>query len=164
VDLNVGAQPDDVKIEDLDKDGNLDLVVGNFGTPGNYKTGSISILLQDSANPGVFLPADNYNFSCRAKDISLGDLNDDGFLDIAVASACPGCRITILFQDITTIGTFLPATHYSCAFSAWSIAVGDLNNDNFNDLIVSDDDVATQLQDPAAPGTFLGRTTIYDPD
>ena len=164
MDLDVGAQPTDVRIEDLDKDGSRDIVVGNFGTPGNYKTGSISILLQDSANPGEFLPADNYNFSCRANEISLGDLNDDGFLDIAVASGGRNCFITILFQDISSIGTFLPATKYSGGDDPWSVAIGDMNEDNFNDLVVSEDVVVIRWQDPAAPGTFLGRTTIYDPN
>jgi hypothetical protein len=166
VDLDVGAQPTDVKIEDLDKDGNLDLVVGNFGPPDNYKQGSVSVLLQDSNNAGQFLPADNYNFSCRVHEISLGDLNDDGFLDIAVASGCKDCNITILFQDIANIGTFLPAVKYSCKgySDPWSIAVGDLNNDNLNDLIISEDGVVIRFQDASSPGTFSERIKIYDPD
>jgi hypothetical protein len=161
--LTAGNNPRDVKIGDLDKDGSLDLVIGNVGS-NDWWDGSISILLQDSANPGEFLPADNYNFSCDVFEISLGDLNDDGFLDIAVANSCPDDRIAILFQDISSIGTFLPATKYSCGNSPWSIASGDMNDDNFNDFIVSANGVLMRLQDPATPGTFLGCTLIYDPN
>ena len=94
--LDVDDQPTDVKIEDLDKDGRLDLVVGNFGPPDDFKKGSVSVLLQDPMIAGTFLPAVNYSFNCRANEISLGDLNDNGFFDIAIASDCEDCKITIL--------------------------------------------------------------------
>ena len=164
--LDVGDQPTDVKIEDLDKDGRLDLVVGNFGPPDDFKKGSVSVLLQDAINAGQFLPAVNYSFKCRAKEISLGDLNDNGFLDIAIASGCEDCEITILFQDITNIGTFLSPVKYSCKgfLDPYSIAIGDMNNDNFNDLIISEDSFVIRFQDSASPGNFLGRTKIYDPN
>jgi hypothetical protein len=166
MDLAVGAQPTDVKIEDLDKDGRLDIIVGNFGPTDNFKNGSVSVLLQDPINAGQFLPAVNYSFNCRAHKISLGDLNDDGYLDIAVASWCEDCEITILFQDITNIGRFLAPVKYSCKghVDPWSIAIGDMNNDNFNDLIISEDGFVIRFQEPASPGNFLGRTKIYDPD
>ncbi len=165
MDLGVGSQPTDVKIEDLDKDGKLDLVVGNFGPPDNFKKGSVSVLLQDAINAGQFLPAVSYSFNCRAPEISLGDLNDNGFLDIAIASGCEDCKITILFQDITNIGTFLSPVKYSCkGMDPWSIATGDMNNDNFNDLIISENSFVIRFQDSASPGNFLGRTKIYDPN
>lgn len=161
--LDVGVEPTDVKIADLDKDGRLDLIVGH-----DYEHGGVSVSLQDDMNAGQFLPADNYNFACSANGISLGDLNDDGFLDIAVASWCysDDCEIAILFQDMTNAGSFLPAVKYSCDDYSIpsSIAVGDVNNDNFNDLIVLEDGVVIRLQNASAPGTFLGRTKIYDPD
>ena len=165
--IDVDAQPTDVKIEDLDKDGRLDLVVGNYGPPDDYKKGSVSVLLQDPITAGNFLPVVRYSFNCRAKEISLGDLNDNGFFDIAIASGCKECKITILFQDITNIGTFLSPVKYSCEDDyddPWSIAIGDMNNDNFNDLIISEDGFVIRFQDSASPGNFLGRTKIYNPD
>ena len=164
MDRVVGSQATDVKIGDLDKDGNSDLVVGIFGPPDNFKKGSVSVLLQDPINVGQFLPTVNYSFNCRASEISLADLNDDGFLDIAVASGCEKCKVTILFQDISNIGTFLPAVKYSCkGYDPWSIATGDMNNDNFNDLIISEDGFVIRYQDSSSPGSFLERTKIYDP-
>ena len=113
------------------------------------------------------MPAVSYKFGCRADEFSLGDLNNDGLLDIAVASECGKCKIAVLLQDISNIGTFLPAKTYSCKpkdSDPWSIAIDDINNDNFNDLIVLEDGVVIRLQDPTNPGTFLGRINVYNPD
>lgn len=159
--LDAGTSPTDVKIGDLDKDGSNDLVIGNWGTPGDLTKGSVSVLLQNSIMPGEFFPADNYNFSCRAAEINLGDLNDDGFLDIAVASWCQDEKITILFQDNANIGKFSRAVKYSCGSDPWSVAVSDLNNDNLNDLIISENSLVIRFQDPVSPGYFLARTKIY---
>ena len=93
-------------------------------------------------------------------------LQKDGFFDIAIASGCEDCEITILFQDITNIGTFLSSVKYSCKgfLGPNSIAIGDMNSDNFNDLIISEDAFVIRFQDSASPGSFLGRTKIYDPN
>jgi hypothetical protein len=162
--LGAGKKSTDVKIGDLDKDGYQDIVVGNWDPSDNLTQGGISVLLQDSDNPGEFFSADDYDFICGARKISLGDLNDDGFLDIAVASRCSDCKITILFQDITNIGTFLSATRYSCkGDDPWDIAIGDMNSDTFNDLIISEATFVIRYQDSTSPGNFLERTELYDP-
>jgi hypothetical protein len=166
--LSAGKNPDGVKIGDLDNDGKPDLVIGKWVTYENISKGALYVLLQDTENPGEFLPAVSYKFGCEANEFSLGDLNDDGLLDIAVASECGKCKIAVLLQDISNVGTFLPAKTYSCKpkdSDPWSIAIGDINNDTFNDLIVSEDDgVLIRLQDPTNPGTFLGRINVYNPD
>jgi hypothetical protein len=167
--LNAGNAPVDVKIGDLDKDGSPDLVVGNDNSD-DGSPGGVAVLLQDAINPGEFYSAVYYSLGCRAKEVSLGDLNNDGLLDVAIASWCNGCSIIIFFQDISNIGTFLPAIDYSCeksafiGWGAWSIAVGDLNDDNFNEFIASEFGMVMRLQDPTAPGTFSSRITVYNPN
>jgi len=154
----------DVKIDDLDQDGKLDLVVANSGASGAANTGSVSVLLQDPINAGQYLPAVNYAIGCSAKALSLGDLNNDGFLDVAIASWCQSEAITILFHDNTNIGTFLLPVKYSTELNPWKVEIGDMNNDNFNDLIISEEDLVIRYQNSTSPGNFFGRTVVYDPD
>lgn len=166
--LNAGAEPTRVKIGDLDKDGCSDLLVAN-GPSGGSSPGGVSVLLQDAANPGEFFAAVDYSLGCGPQEISLEDLNNDGLLDVAVASWCHGCRIIILLQDISNVGTYLPAILYPCqqsefGFGAWSIAAGDVNDDGCNDLVVSENGIVIRLQDPAVPGTFSDRITVYKPN
>ncbi|MGD2185720.1 MAG: VCBS repeat-containing protein [Desulfobacterales bacterium] len=164
VNLSTGFRPLAVKIGDIDKDGRPDLVVGNENAANVYDEGTVSILLQDMINPGDFLAAVNYAVAFKASEISLGDLSDDGLLDIAVVGSFDS--VDILLQDLTNIGTFLSAKNYAFpGTSPWSVAIGDVNADTLNDLIVSgwSSGVAVRYQDPSAAGTFLPIETIYNP-
>ena len=163
VNLSTGHRPLAVGIGDIDKDGRPDLVVGNENAPNAYNAGTVSILLQDRINPGDFLTADNYAVGCKAFEVSLGDLSDDGLLDIAVVGSCNG--VEVLLQDLTIIGTFLPVESYSIPGSSpWSVTIGDINADSLNDLIVTDwySGVAVRYQNPSAAGTFLQAEAIYN--
>ena len=163
VELDAGADPDDVKIGDLDNDGNPDLVVGR-GDFGGSKKGGVSILLQDPGSAGDFLPAVTYDLQCNeVREVSLGDLNDDGFLDIAVLTWCS--EIALFLQDLSAVGTFLRERVYSTVEDPWSLAIGDLNGDDLNDLVFSEEDnVVARFQDPLNPGTFSRRVIVFDLD
>jgi hypothetical protein len=93
----------DVAVGDLNGDGKPDLVVANQGRA--MTTGSVSVLLQDPARPGVFLPVVNYAGVLQPLSVAIGDLNGDGKPDIAVAD---GDIATILFQQPQAPGKFLP--------------------------------------------------------
>jgi hypothetical protein len=75
-------------VGDLNADGKPDLVVVNQAASANVGgTGSISILLQDPANPGKFFPTTDYVTGSRSTSIAIGDLNSDGKPDLGVANS-----------------------------------------------------------------------------
>lgn len=91
-----------VAVADLDGDGRLDLAVANEGLPGD--PGSVAVLLQDPANPGMFLMATRYQGYFGPCCISAGDLDGDGRLDLAVADG----GTLVRFQDPANPGYFQP--------------------------------------------------------
>ena len=93
----------DVAVADLNGDRKPDLVVANLGPA---PTGSVSVLLQDSANPGVFLSATSYSGFGQPLGVAIADFNGDGHPDIAVADATSA---TVLLQIPTAPGTFAAA-------------------------------------------------------
>jgi hypothetical protein len=92
----------DVAVDDLNGDQLPDLVVANLA-PG--ATGSVSVLLQDPAHPGTFLPATNYPALGQPLSVAIADLNGDGHKDIAIADR-PSAGV--LFQNAGSPGTFAP--------------------------------------------------------
>ena len=87
------GQSIDVAVGDLTGTGKMDLVVANL-LPVN--TGSISVLLHDTLNPGNFGAATNYAALGQPLSVVIRDLNNDARADIAVAD---GPSAGVLLQN-----------------------------------------------------------------
>jgi hypothetical protein len=148
-----------IAVWDLDGDGRVDIAVAaNAG---------IFILIQDASAPGIFLPAVGYAAGSQPISLAVGNLNGDGRPDLAVANyGSPDGSIkasaSILLQDPTDPGKFLPATDYATGVRSHSVAIGDLNSDGKADLAVANPvstdptgNISVLFQDPGNPGNFL---------
>lgn len=135
-----------IAIGDLNDDGYPDLVAAN------QLSDSISILFQNASSPGIFLSAVDFRTGRYPEQVAIGDMNGDGLNDIVAADD----RTSIILQDAGAPGTFFLST--SLNLRSNSVAIGDLNADNFLDLATtraSTGAVAVSLQDPINPGQFL---------
>ncbi|HXZ59745.1 MAG TPA: VCBS repeat-containing protein [Steroidobacteraceae bacterium] len=161
-----GAQPQAVRIADVNGDGLPDLIVANFG-PGSDGSGvaGVSVLVQDSTNPGSFLAPVTYATPAGAIDVAVGDLNGDGRPDLVVASLDPDFTggVSVLLQNAApaAAGTFTAATVYPGFGQPLSVAIADLNGDGHPDIAVADGTSATvMLQNAATPGTFANPVQV----
>ena len=148
-----------VATDDLNNDGFSD-IVAVFKGPGSYPQRSfISILLQNPNNPGSFQQSGLYAVGYWAWSIAIGDLNDDGYPDLVVANQLSD-SISILFQNASSPGIFLSAFEFQTGIYPEQAAIGDINGDGFNDIVVADDRTSIILQDSGAPGTFFLFTSL----
>ncbi|HYL03113.1 MAG TPA: VCBS repeat-containing protein [Steroidobacteraceae bacterium] len=159
-----GAQPQAVRIADVNGDGLPDLIVANLG-PGFDGIGvaGVSVLLQDPAHPGSFLAPVTYATPQGAIDVAVGDLNGDGKPDLVVASVDPDPTgsVSVLLQNPAQAGTFLTATSYAGFGQPLSVAIADLNGDGHPDIAVADGSTATVLfQVATSPGTFAAPVQV----
>ncbi|HZU98222.1 MAG TPA: VCBS repeat-containing protein, partial [Planctomycetota bacterium] len=131
----VGANPACVVVADLDHDGRPDLAVA---LDTNSK---VMIMLQDPANPGKFLPGTSYGAGAEPQFLALGDLNGDGWLDIATANPDSGtASVSILLADPAHPGAFLAPTVLTGGTTEMSVVVADLDGDGKLDVVASSRD------------------------
>jgi hypothetical protein len=159
-----GAQPQSVKVADVDGDGRPDIVVANFG-PGSDGKGSagVSVLLQDGAHPGSFLAPVTYATPGGSIDVAVGDLLGQTKMDLVVASLAPANvgSVSVLLHDPQHAGAFLPATSYGALGQPLSVVIADLNGDGHPDIAIADGPSAgVLLQNGASPGTFGAATQV----
>ena len=132
ISFSVEAGPGHVAIGDLNGDGNPDIAVALA------RPNSVAILL--GASDGLFGPPAYFTVGSipslgTAHSVTIGDLNGDGKLDLAVSLYSPDDIVAVLFG--TGTGSFGPATNYSVGY-VWSpAALGDLNGDGIADLAVA---------------------------
>lgn len=100
--------------------------------------------------------------------IAIDDLNGDGAPDIAVTrfqllgSENPN-SIVVILQDPLKPGAFQTPKSYSIGYEAWSIAIGDLNDDGLPDIVAANprsNNLSILFQDSAEPCNFLAATNL----
>jgi|GEM_PF-647275 len=145
VDLfGAGLDPSAVCAGDLDRDGDVDLVVAGLSLD------QTSVWLNDGL--GGFTPDGAYGTGSDPRGLTAGDFNGDGFLDLATADSSDH-QVSVLLNDGD--GTFAAAQSYATSQRPRDLTAADLDGDGNPDLAVAAsqyDRVSVLLND--GDGTF----------
>lgn len=138
-----GGDSSDIKIADVDNDGDLDAVFGlktGLGAGAGQRSSVYLAINDGDANFTTRKAIDN--FTIRLTQMQLADVNDDGVLDIIVGGGSYGANIyvnTILIGALT--GSTLTYTRQDLPQASGgnlltkAVAVGDINKDGFLDIV-----------------------------
>jgi hypothetical protein len=131
----VGSQPFWIASGDLNGDGYPDLVTTNTNV--NGATGTVSVLLNNKN--GTFASAATYTVGKQPYQVAIGDLNGDGYPDLAVTNYTTGGSagsVTILFGSASGTFTVSGTTLATCA-TPYGVAIGDFKHNGFPSVAVT---------------------------
>ncbi|BAQ64645.1 S-layer family protein [Geminocystis sp. NIES-3709] len=152
--LAVSFQPRSLTVGDFNEDGKLDLAVANQSGPDGLS--SVSIRLGNGS--GGFSTGTTLAVGTTPFSITVGDFNEDGNVDLAVANQGSN-DVSILLGDGT--GGFSTGTTLAVGSAPTSVTVGDFNGDGKLDLATANQtgaNVSIRLGD--GTGNFSIGTTL----
>jgi hypothetical protein len=133
VDFNTGGRTYSLSIGDFNGDGSPDVATANRGSD------TTSILINTTptgATTPTFAPKVDLNTGSFPREVSIGDINGDGSLDVAVANLYSGT--TSIFINTTPTGaltpTFAPKVDFPIDTELRSVSIGDFNGDGKLDV------------------------------
>jgi hypothetical protein len=158
--LTVGAHPSSILLNDINRDGNLDIVTTNS------RSNTISVALGDGR--GSFPSITNIPVGNNPVDIVAGDFNGNGKTDLAVVNQGSN-NVTIILGDGN--GLFVPVLNIPTGQNPASVTASDFNRDGKPDLAVANkgaagapnlaqaesdsDDIHPALANPNLPGITI---------
>ena len=135
VDFATGSSSYSVSIGDLDGDGKPDMAVANSGN----NTASV---FRNTSSSGVlsFAARVDYSAGSGPVSVSIGDIDGDGKLDLAVANNS-GNNASV-FRNTSTpgiinAGSFAAKVDFAAGGAPQSVSIGDIDGDGKQDLAVA---------------------------
>ncbi|MEM4263678.1 MAG: FG-GAP-like repeat-containing protein, partial [Candidatus Woesearchaeota archaeon] len=163
---------------DFNNDSLKDIVIGSYGddTSGNSRSGSVYVIYGGSlsGNKDLINPA-SFNILITGKSangnagwkVAAGDLNGDGIDDLVLSELEPFTgpgHVYVFFSPLLSgpisLANVILNGSYTAEHFGQSLAIGDLNNDTYNDLIIGADNYSVAppplLPRPGAAFVFYG--------
>jgi hypothetical protein len=134
--IRAGDEPWSITTDDLNGDGNTDLVVTYATASGATVSQDVSVFL--SNGDGTFQPRVDYPLQLGASygshAVATGDINRDSKPDLIVSNEFGTVAVFLGNGD----GTFQPHVDYPVNTSSRSCVVGDFNGDGYPDVVTGD--------------------------
>jgi hypothetical protein len=126
-----GNEPYVLSSGDIDGDGKADIAVANFSS------NSVSIFRNTCVSGTIsFAPKVDFTTGKQPRGISIGDIDQDGKLDIAITNY--GSNTLSILRNLSNIGTisFASKVDYTTGTQPYSVSIADVDGDNKLDATV----------------------------
>ncbi|MBL0356735.1 MAG: VCBS repeat-containing protein [Chitinophagaceae bacterium] len=134
--LSTGDGPGGLATGDFDGDGRADIAVANYGTTG---TGNTISILRNTGKRDTISFGNKIDFvaGTAPKEITAGDFDGDGKLDIAVANYAS--NTISIFRNLSSPGniSFAPKIDLATGLGPESLGLADFDGDGKTDIAVA---------------------------
>jgi len=136
---SISEDPRELVLADVDNDGDLDLIAEaeHFDTGLSKSIGRIAVL--PNVGLGLLGAQQNYDVANQRVQIALGDLNEDGFVDMAALHGAQSNPTQAFLQTLTNdgTGTFVQSGDLPVGINPGEIAMGYVDGDSHLDVAFS---------------------------
>jgi FG-GAP-like repeat/FG-GAP repeat len=150
--VGVGGEPRSIAVGDFNGDGRQDLAVANIAVD----VFIVSIFL--GRGDGTFVVASEVEVGNSPDFVAVGDVNGDGYQDLATANLGADTVSIVLGRGD---GTFKIAQDLGVGGGPTEVAVGDFNGDGRQDLATANGSVSILLNN--TPGMVVNDVVTFEP-
>lgn len=130
-----GTFPRSMSFGDINSDGKLDIIIGNYGS------NSINIFINNSQHNSIDF---DLNFveivvGNTPWGIATGDINNDNLIDIVVSNYGSNNFSVLINESTINTVAFASRIDINTALNPFKIALSDLDNDGNLDVVISND-------------------------
>ncbi|MEK6323433.1 MAG: VCBS repeat-containing protein [Acidobacteriota bacterium] len=146
--FKLGRMPADLAIGDLNRDDKQDLVTGNEGSR------DLSVMLSNGSGGLQPAPGSPLQLQAYASFVAIGDVNNDGNLDI-LTTHDDSSLLTIFLGAGKGYFKAPPSSPFDLESRAWNIIIADINNDRMADLVARSENNSVMVLLGNGSGAFL---------
>ena len=161
VDISSGAGPRGIDVDDLDRDGKLDIAIAR-GSPSNVVSVLRNTSVQGTIGSTSFAANVDFTSDASPSDVAIGDIDGDDEPDLVVSNESASTITAYRNTSTAASPVFAAKVSFATGVSPTNLGMGDIDGDGKLDVTAANRNVTANsisvFRNTSTPGTIDGST------